>query len=526
MNGRHERRRLRQILSVSARHGLRMGLANPAEFRLAMEELGPTFVKMGQILSTRPDLLPQRFIDEFQRLQDEVKPENPGVIRAIVEDGLKAPIEDVFAEFDEKPMASASVAQAHLARLKDGRRVVVKVQRPGIRDTMESDFRLLRRAAPLLRFAPQGKVLDPGEVLDEIWETTKLELDFAVEAVNMERFAENNRDNPLIASPRVHREYTTGNILIMEHIDGVKISDLDALRREGHDLHDLGLRLADNYFKQVFVDGFFHADPHPGNIVVAGPTIVYLDFGIMGALDKQMREGFNMFLSGVVDHDLDAMCRAILRIGVRRGPVDRGRLYSDIEGVYDKYVDVPLVDMDLRDLIADVFRVCRGNNVTLPREMTMLLRGIMTLEGVVSGLGPEINLMEVAVPYARDYIFGPNDVLRDIREQIRNIHAISRLVSRLPHKFVGLLNNLLAGRFNLQVEYRGMDRAVSQLSRMANRLVFGMVLSALIIASSLVLSAQVGPRIAGFPAIGLIGYLGAALMGFWLLASILRSGRM
>lgn len=503
-----------------------MGLADPVEFRLALEELGPTFVKMGQILSARPDLLPQRFIDEFQKLQDEVKPEDPGVIRSIVEDSLDARIEDVFAEFDEKPMASASVAQAHYARLKDGQRVVVKVQRPGIRDTMASDFRILKRVAPILRFAPQGKVLDPGEVLDEIWETTKQELDFGNEADNMGRFAENNHDEPLITAPRVYRQYTTSNVLVMERIDGVKISDLDALKREGHDLHDLGLRLADNYFKQVFVDGFFHADPHPGNIVVARSTIVYLDFGIMGTLSKQMREGFNLFLSGVVDHDLDAMSHAILRIGVRKGPVDRGRLYSDIERVYEDYVAVPLSDIDLRNLIADIFRVCRGNDITLRREMTMLLRGIMTLEGVVSRLGPEINLMEVAVPYAREYLFGPNDIFRDIREQMRNIHALSRLASRLPHKFLSLLNNLLAGRFNLQVEYRGMDKAVSQLSRMANRLVFGMVLSALIIASSLVMNVHVGPTIAGFPAIGLIGYLGAALMGFWLLASILRSGRM
>lgn len=517
---------MRQIATVLARHGLRKGLISPVGLRLALEDLGPTFVKIGQMLSTRPDLLPQRYIDEFQRLQDEVKPEDPSTIRRIIESNLGQRLDALFAWFDETPIASASIAQVHLARLPGGERAVVKVQRPGVRETMAADIDLLKHAAGFLRFSPHGRVLDPAAVLDEIAETTRDELDFMSEAANMERFAGFNRQVKYVTCPRVFREYTTRDILVMEHIEGIKISDVESLDREGYDLHDIGTKLAHNYFKQVFVDGFFHADPHPGNIVIQGLRIAYLDFGIMGELSEQMRQGFNLLLSGIVDRDVEMMARSVMRIGVKRGDIDQRQIHADIESIYGRYADTALADLDLPRLVNDVFRICRKNGISLRREMTMLLRGIATLEGVVSMVASDVNIVDVAAPYVRSYLTRREHLAAEIRNQVENLYSLSRVSSRIPRRLLDLLNNAVNGKLRVQFDLGNMDRGLAQVSRMTNRLVFGLVLSALIIGSSVVLNSGIGPYLYGLPAAGILGYSGAALMGFWLLISILRSGRM
>lgn len=518
--------RLRQIAHVFAKHGLRAGVASPARLRMALEELGPTFVKIGQMLSTRSDILPEDFVTELQKLQDDVEPVKFDTVRRIVEENLGRSLSSLFAEFEEEPVASASVAQVHLARIPEGDRVVVKVQRPGIRAEMMGDIRVLMRLVRVTPVLFLGRVVNLDEVLDEFLDVTEHELDFRNEAANIERFADNNKDVRYLAPPTAFPAYTTSNVLVMGFVDGIKITDAETLVAEGYDLHDTGLKLAANFFKQVLVDGFFHGDPHPGNIFVTGNRISYIDFGIMGSISPALRGSFNALLAAFISRDVEAMTTAVERIAGMRGATDRDRLSGDVERMCARYGDLSVAEMDLARVINDMFRVCRKNNLTVPREMMLLLRGVVTLQGVVAAIAPEVSLMEVAIPYAREYVCGDDAFARELRVLLQDLYASSKAGVRILPRLGDVLSRALEGRLTIRFRHEGLDQAMAGVSRMANRLVFGLVLSSLIIASSLLTVTGVGPTFYGISLLGFAGYAGAAVMGFWLLVTILRSGRM
>lgn len=529
MNRKTERNRIKEIISVFIKHGMKDGIkaiTDPVQVRLAIEELGPTFVKIGQILSTRPDILPESFINELQKLQDDVKPEGYEVIARTIKQDLGKPVDEVFKNFNKTAVASASMAQVHLARLMDGQKVVVKVQRPNVKETMLSDIAILRRLGRIVRLTPQGSVLNYKEMVDELEDAAKKELDFLNESENIKRFYENNKDVKFITCPKVFDEYTTSNILVMEYIEGIKIADTDALSREGYDLQDIGSKLADNYFKQVFDDGFFHADPHPGNLIISGNKIAYIDFGMMGTLSKEMQKRFNKLLYGVATRDVEAITQAVMRIGIKKGNVSIKTLYSDIEEIYNKYIEASLMDIDLPQMINEVFRACRKNNISMPREITMLMKGIITIEGVVTKLAPDINIMDVAAPYVKRQIMNEKGMKPDIAEQMENLYLLSKSGLKLPVKLLELINSALSGKLKVQVEHMNLEQSVNELNRMVNRIVFGLIVSSLIIGSSVVINANVGPKLYGISIFGFVGYFGAAVLGLWLIISILRSGKM
>lgn len=529
MKRKRERDRIKEIISVFIKHGMKDGIkaiTNPVQVRTAIEELGPTFVKIGQILSTRPDILPETFINELQKLQDDVKPEKYEIIDWVIEQDLKRPVEEVFKSFSSTAMASASMAQVHLAQLSDGQQVVVKVQRPKARETMLNDIAILKRLSRIVRLTPQGSILNLREMVDELEDVAKKELDFLNEAENIKRFYQNNKDVKFITCPNVFDEYTTSNILVMEYIEGIKIADINALEKEGYDLQDMGSKLADNYFKQVFDDGFFHADPHPGNIIISGNKIAYIDFGMMGTLSREMQSRFNKFLYGVATRDVEAITQAVMRIGIKKGNVSIKILYSDIEEIYNKYIEASLMDIDLPQMINEVFRACRRNNISMPREITMLMKGVITIEGVVSKLAPEINIMDVAAPYVKRQIMKDRDIKHDMMEQLENLYLLSKSGLKLPVKLLELINSALSGKLKVQMEHINLEQSVNELNRMVNRIVFGLIVSSLIIGSSLVINADVGPKLYGISFFGFVGYFGAAVLGLWLIISILRSGKM
>lgn len=521
-----ETARFRKIVSVLIRHGLASGFADPTHLRLAFEELGPTFVKVGQMLSGRPDILPSEYLSELQKLQDRVTPEEFEIIRSTVESSIGRTLEDLFSEFNPSPLASGSIAQVHSAKLRDGTPVVVKVRRPGVRETMLEDLRILKKVATVANVAGSFRVLIPLEVIDEIYQTTEKELDFRYEASNVEKFRRNNEDVRFISVPRLFSEFTREDVLVIEHVDGIKITDLDALTAENYDLEDIGVKLATNYLKQIFEDGFFHADPHPGNIIIRDRRIVYLDFGMMGTIDDKLRQNLRLFLSGLVEGDISAMTRAAVRIGVPRGEVNRDNLRMDIERIYYDYADVSVSEIDIPVLANQVFQACRANNLTIPKDLTMLLRGIVTLQGVVARVAPAVNVMELAVPYARTFLIGNKDAAAMVREQLEALARSSRATAKLLLRLPEVIDRILTGRNKVILEHSGLDRSVAAMNRMVNRLVFGMILSALLIGSSILINARVGPAVWGLPMIGVIGYVGAAAMGVWLLISILRSGKM
>jgi ubiquinone biosynthesis protein len=358
MNKKNHRERIKEIVSVFIKYGIKEGIKtvnDPAQVRMALEELGPTFIKIGQILSTRPDILPESYIREFQKLQDDVKPESFDNVKAIVESQLGRKMEDVFSTFERKPTASASLAQVHCAVLKDGGRVAVKVLRPKVRESMLSDISILRRLAVFLKLAPQGHVMNPREVAEELMEAAKHELDFLYEAQNINKFHEYNMHIKYIKTPKVYDEYTTSDILVMEYIEGIKIAETSRLEEEGYELKDISAKLVANYIKQIFEDGFFHADPHPGNILITGNKIAFVDFGMMGCISKSIRGKFNTFLKGLAERNIDLITKTILKIGVKKGNVNIKKLHSDVEQIYNNYVEESFYNIELTEMLDEMF---------------------------------------------------------------------------------------------------------------------------------------------------------------------------
>lgn len=522
----NEKKRIREIISVFVKHGMKKELVSPENARAALEELGPTFVKIGQILSTRPDILPDEYIVELEKLQDGVKPEKYEDIKNIIEKELGESIENTFSYFDQKPIASASMSQVHLARTKNGEEVVVKIQRPFVKETMLSDIALLRRLTSIGKLVPQKSVIDFKEVVDEIGTTMEKELDFLNEAENIEQFRENNKKIKYIVCPKIYKAYTTSNLLTMEYIKGIKINNVDTLKNKGYPLKDIAKNLMINYVKQIFKDGFFHADPHPGNLLILNKKIVYIDFGMMGVLDKGMRNKLNDLLYAVATRDIEDLTQAVLRIGIKKGKVNIRSLYSDIEEVYNQYIQESLQNIDLPQFVDEMFQVSKKNNLAMPNNMTLFLKGIMTIEGVVAKLDPDMNMMEVAAPYIKEHILLKKNYKQDIIEQIENLYQLSKYGLKIPIKTLELVNSVLAGKLKVQIEHKNLEESIHQLNKMTNRIVFSLIISSIVVGSSLVINANVGPKIYGMSFFGLVGYLSAAVMGLWLLILILKNEKM
>lgn len=526
MDTNYTKKRFKEIASVSIKHGLKKGVSDPREFRLTLEELGPTFIKIGQILSTRPDIFPNEYILELQKLQDDVKPEEYNIVKNVVENELGKPLEEIFLYFEEEPIASASLAQVHFAMLKTGEKVVVKVQRPLVEEKMMADIAILKKLAPFINLTPTGSAMDAREVVEELSNATEKELDFENEMKNIEKFCENNENINFILCPKVYSKYCTDKVIVMDYIDGIKIDNMTTLQEEGYDLKDIATKLIYNYFKQIFEDGFFHADPHPGNILIHENKIAYIDFGLMGQLDNNMRKKFNELLEAVVDRDVNQMTRAVLKIGQKRGDVNDRQLYRDIEIMYDQYIEESLYDFDIPQIMEEVFKVCKNNNIHMPKDITLLLKGLLTIQGVIAKLDTEINIMDVALPYMKNRLANETIKNLNIMDVLEKLYISIRANMKLSVKLLDLVNQALNGKIKLQLEFKKTEESINELNKMVNRLVFGMIVAGLVVSSSIVLNANIGPKVYGISIIGITGYLGAAVAGFWLLISILQSGKL
>ena len=526
MDTNYRKKRIREIVSVSIKHGLKKGINNPEQLKCTLEELGPTFVKIGQILSTRPDILPSEYITELQKLQDDVRPEKYDVIVKVIERELGKPIDEIFLDFDKTPMASASLAEVHLAKLHTGENVVVKVQRPNVAETMTADIAILRKLAPVINLTPTGSAMDAREVVEELTDATEKELDFVNERKNIEMFSANNVDIKFILCPKVYEEYCTDKIIVMDYIKGIKIDNTSKLEEEGYDLQDLATKLTYNYFKQIFEDGFFHADPHPGNILIHERKIGYIDFGLMGQLNSSLKKKFNDFLEGVVEKDVSKMTKSILKIGIKKGAIDIKKLSNDIELMYEQYIEESLYDFDLPQIMEEVLKVCKNNNIHMPKDITLLIKGLMTIQGVIATLDKDINIMDVAIPYMKNSLMDEKLKSLDMMKVLEKLYTTVKANMSLSVKLLDLINQALSGKLKLQMDFKDGKESINELNKMINRLVFGLIVAGLVVSSSLVIAANVGPKIYGISLIGITGYLGAAIAGFWLLISIIRSGKL
>lgn len=501
-------------------------IGTPVRVRLMLEELGPTFVKLGQILSMRPDLLPEDYIMELKKLQDEV----PGVdfpyIKSLIESELGKKLEDIFDYFEEQPKAAASIAQVHRARLKSKEEVVVKVQRPDIEKIINSDLEIMFHAARLLeRYVPESRLYDPVGIVEEFSEEIKNELDFLREGWNVERFRKNFKGDDSVYVPKVYWEYTTKKILVMEYIDGIKIKDIKSIEEHGFSKKELAEKGIRAVLKQVFKHGFFHADPHGGNIILTKDgRIAFIDFGIMGRLDNFYKYKLLELIQGAISKNIDKVCDVLLEIGFIEGKIDYSRLRWDVEDVIERFYGKTLKEINMSEMLPQMLKLSQKHRVKVPSNLILLIKAVITAEGLGKELYPDFDIVSVAKPYVYELIisnYSPERVIKNAGEELRKFQ---KAIKGIPEIINKLNNKLAEDNIKIDFEYRGLEKFAFELSKMVNRLVIGIIVSAIIVASSLIIRANVGPMIFGISAIGMLGYMLAAFFGFMILISILRTG--
>lgn len=511
-------------------------LEPPARVRRALEDLGPAFVKLGQVLATRVDLFEPEWIAEFSRLQDHAQAVPYDAIRGQLAEDLGGAPEEVFAEFDPQPMAAASLAQVYRARLHGGERVVVKVRRPGIRPVIEADLRLLARLA---RYAeeqlPELRALRPQQVVAEFTQSLRRELDFATEARNARRMSENfegyqDEDGtlqdpaaPVIVIPRMYWECERA--CVQELVEGIPGSRLDEVDAAGLDRRLLARRGVRAVLKMILEDGFFHADPHPGNVFyLADGRIAFIDFGMVGRLTEQRRDQLLHLLHGLVQQE-PAVAAGVLMDWTGGGTASEDGLLIDVESFVADYRNVPLRELRLGAMLNEVVAILRRHRLMLPADLSLLVKAFISLEGMGRELDPDFDMAGEARPVLERAMrahYAPDVVLR---RGWRSLRELLTLVGRVPQDLSRLLRTLRRSRLDIRVEVAHLQAATRLLDRAASRLTVGIVVAALIIGSSIVMTVPGGPRLLGLPFFGLLGFLGAIAGSGWLLLSIWSGGR-
>ena len=503
-------------------------LSRPERLRLVFEELGPTFIKLGQLLSTRPDLIPAEYLDELARLQDEVPPFSLAEVHAIFREELGRSPDEVFHYFDAEPLAAASIGQVHRARLDSGAEVVVKVQRPDIENVIAVDLEILAHLAGLMeQYLEEVQGHRPTAIVQEFARSLSREIDFAVELANVQRFARQFKNNAAIHVPLVYPELSTPRVLVMEYVLGIKASMAGQLREQGYDLPLIAERGATLVMEQIFVHGFFHADPHPGNLFILPDNVVcFIDFGQMGRLSRKDREDFTDLVLDLVAGDERTVVEGVLKVTVQLGEVDRESLGRDLGGLVDLYLYRPLGELEAGRILQDLLDLVTRHKLTFKPAFYQMMKALSTVEGVGLMLDPKLELIRLARPFMRRIRLERMRPARLAEEIARTGSGYLQLLRELPEELRTILRQLRGGRMHIEFEHRGLQALGAALDRVSNRIAFAIVLAALIVGSSLIVLSDIPPHWHDIPVIGLLGFLVAGIMGFWLLLSIIRHGRM
>jgi len=514
--------RLREMVEVLRERDIVHGIT-PEKLRLILEDLGPTFVKLGQIMSMRPDFLPQEYCDELMKLQTEASPLPFSVIEKVIEQEYQRRWTRIFRSIDEEALGSASIAQVHCAVLLDGEKVVIKVQRPGVHDVMSKDIVLLKRAAGILKIlGPAQDVVDFSMVLDELWAIAKQEMDFVMEANHIEEFRHANQDADFVDCPKVYRHLTTQHVLVMEYVDGIQIDDAAGLKAAGVDMRRIGERLGENYVKQIVEDGYFHADPHPGSIWVRGGKIVWLDLGMMGRLSNKDRAAIRKAIFALAQHDVFEMKAAVLSLGVPQERIDHVRLYQDIDALIAQYGDLDFRSLKMGVLSRQIMNVLRSHHIAIAPGISMFCRGVMTIEGVMRLVCPEVSFVEI-LARSMELSFAKGFNWREEAGKAkREGYILLRKSLQLPEQISDILKMTLSGQTKVNLELTGADEPLARLNKMINKLIIALLSAALLLGSSTICTTQMTPKIMEIPFLGVLGYLAAIVLSARLLWSILR----
>jgi len=500
----------------------------PERVRLAFEELGPTFIKFGQVLSSRPDLLSTEFVKELTKLQDSVPPFPFGDVEALIEAQFGRPLTEVFASFEEEPLAAASLAQVHRARTKAGDEVAVKVQRPGIEEIIETDIRILHGLAALCeRHLLESRYYEPVRIVDEFARTIRREMDFVREGRNIDRFRKYFAGDETVYIPKAFWDLNAPKVLTMEYIHGIKISELEQLQAAGMDRKTIAISGANLILKEIFEFHFFHADPHPGNIfVLENNVIAPVDFGMIGILDEEIVRQLGIVFTAIVKKDVDMLVNVLLNIGLAPEPVDRNTFRLELADFLERYYELPLKQLIIRIIINDLMGIIRRYRLRFPPELVMMAKALMINQGVGTMLYPEFNIIEHARPYVQKLMMRRLDPARQLKEFSKLIGETAMFFKKLPSDLQEILSKMRKDELGIRFEHRGLERLIGEFDRSSNRLSFAMIIAALIIGSSLVFQTGAGPKLFGYPLLGLAGFLAASILGIWLLVGILRSGRL
>ncbi len=518
-------RRLAQIVKILKKHHLSKGI-DPVKFRMILEDLGPTFVKIGQIMSSRQDMFSERYCHELIKLRDNVSPMSMSVVRQVIEDEYGDSLENVFKEFHEIPLGSASIAQVHKATLMDGEEIVVKIQRPHIYEMMERDISLVRRAIKLLRLNEVlGSVVDLNIVLDEFWHTAKEEMDFLNEAEFAKRFSKLNESIRYIGAPEIKTEYSTSKVLVMEYIDGLQIDQFDNLQEQGYSRQEIASKLAENYIKQIVDDGFFHADPHPGNLRIRDGKIVWIDFGMMGVLSRSDKDLMKQAVMALGQNDTQKLVDVILTLGIHDNRVDYTLFYDNIETFMRHYVNLDLKDMNLGDVIQEIFTIAHKHKISMPKGVSMLARGLVTIESTVMLVDPNLSIIEIAANHVAGHIVRNFDLKKEVSSTGKKLYDASLHTLNLPVHLSDIMQMIMKGRIKINLDIVDSSVPLNAIDHMVNKLTVGIVSAGLLMASSLLCTTQMTPKIFGIPAIGFIGYITAVGLGLWLLWTVLKDRR-
>jgi len=512
------RKRLSEIVSILNKHQL-LRRPTPESAKAVLEDLGPTFIKLGQMVSSHSDVFPAEYCETFASLRNQTNPLPFDEIEAILHEAFGDGYDDVFTSVDPVALGSASIAQVHHAVLANGDEVAVKVQRPGIKPKLHEDIKLLRKASEILEVADQiGIEFDVSQFIDELDRTVNEEIDFRIEANNLSEFYENNLKRKDIASPRVYEELSSENVLVMEYIDGLSFEHLDELtaRYGERKMRDFGKRIVQNYLEQMLEDGLFHDDPHPANMMIRNDEVVWIDLGMMGRLTRGERELMRQLFTAVAFGDSAEVKRTLLIWGHASGQIDHPRLLRDIDSMLARYAGRDIANLDLTNGINDLLNILRGQKIDMPGSFLSLARGLMTLQGTVQHVNPDISVTVTLERYLKRTAVDTMDPFTRAENLAADSYRAAEHMVQIPQATYDVLSELKKGELQVNMQLKNLEEPVNALRRSVERLEMGIITAGLFIGSSMLCMTNMEPKVLGIPIIGFLGFGCALVLAIYL----------
>lgn len=512
-------RRFKQIVEVLHRYHA-LEAMTPDKLRQILEDLGPTYVKLGQIMSSRADLIGADYAKALQVLRSSVEPMDWSTVAAELRVAYGQDPDLVFASIDHTPLGSASMAQVHRAVLKDGRDVVVKVQRPGLYEQMDVDVRMMKKAARLIALdRTVSSVVDLDEMIDEFWTSAKQEMDFTIEAANARRFSENQKDVRYIKAPWIETDLSRKNILVMEEIVGVPIDDYPALSKAGYSRKEIAMKTGVSFLKQVLEDGFFHADPHSGNLMIDGGQIAWIDFGMMGEITKGQSAAMTSCLQAISSRDLTLLTDSVLSIGIPPDDLDYIGFSNALEHYLNRYLQQSFESLDLAAMVSEAVEICHSYGVRLPKGITLLARSLVTLQGTLKDLDSSVSMMEYIS--ATSPGLAGMDWNREIRRMLKDAWQSGQALLTMAPKASHILSLAERGQLQVGVKLADLKTLMPEINRLVDRVVIALLIAALLVGSSIVCTTEMKPKFLDIPLLGFAGFFVSFCLSIWLFYKML-----